>query len=152
MPWSGSCGYRFTVESLLAYAPLEPGVFGLYNEGGVFIGKTLTLRQSLINCVTEKSGRWQDEEPTGYTFEICSEAECEELRDQLILEYVPYIPPILPEVPKDTINQPDKETIWHSPTAHHLIWTRPGSGTLTERRPLSIRRQKNVRSQPIVHA
>jgi hypothetical protein len=104
MPWSDTYGYKFTLDSLSTYAPDEPGVFGLFNESGwVFIGKTVNLRHGLNTCLAQKSRFWHDNEPVGFTFEACAIAETDALRDQLTLEYTPYLPPVLPDVPKKTV-------------------------------------------------
>jgi hypothetical protein len=104
MPWSDTNGHRFTLESLSANAPDTPGVFGLFNERGwVFIGKSLNLRHGLNTCLAQAPRFWHENEPTGFIFEVCSGSECEELRDQLTLEYTPYLPPILSDVGSQAI-------------------------------------------------
>lgn len=105
MPWSESFGLKFTESSIHENVPNTPGVFGVYNaQGWVFIAKSKSLRNSLFNCFVQRSRFWPGNEPTGYTFESCSPTEAEELRDQLILEYSPYMPPVMPEVPTNTLS------------------------------------------------
>ncbi len=105
MPWSAKFGLRFAGSSIHTNVPPRPGVFGIYNATGwLFIAKSTDLRNSLHNCFVQRNYLWPDSGPSGFTFELCDPSECEERRDQLVLEYSPSGPRIAKH-PKATLAQ-----------------------------------------------
>ncbi len=90
MPWSSPHGHRFTSATILANAPRQPGVYGLYSaEGWVFIGKSKNLQQSLFQCLDKKRQYFWPDEPNAYAFELCAPDQCDDRQGELILEFYP---------------------------------------------------------------
>ena len=79
------CAARsFTLASIQKNAPASPGVYALSNAcEWLFVGESENIRAQLLKHFEERGTALQTKKPTGFTFEMCSLAECSERRRSL---------------------------------------------------------------------
>jgi len=73
MPWQNSNHrYFLNEESINSNAPVESGVYGLYNiMNWVYIGESANIREALIDHSRGRDSCLRNAVPTGFTFELC---------------------------------------------------------------------------------
>ena len=93
MPWrSNGDYYMFQEDSIDINAPIDSGVYGLYNlKRQIFIGETPNIRQALLHHYREAGVQFPLYRPTGFTFELCPAQSRSERARELITEYRPVL-------------------------------------------------------------
>ncbi len=93
MPWrSNGDYYMFQEDSIDINAPIDSGVYGLYNlKRQIFIGETPNIRQALVHHYREAGVQFPLYRPTGFTFELCPAQSRAERARELITEYRPVL-------------------------------------------------------------
>lgn len=87
----GRCN-SFTKESILAYAPPNSGVYGLFNfDCQIFIGESSNIREALLRHESETDFQSQHLRPTGFTFERCAAELRKTKADELIARFRPVL-------------------------------------------------------------
>jgi DedD protein len=82
----------FTRETILTGAPPASGVYGLFNfECQIFIGESANIQEALLRHESETEFHSRHLQPTGYTFELCTE----ELRKSKAAELMEKYRPVL---------------------------------------------------------
>ena len=73
MPWQNSNHrYFFNEEAINSNAPVDSGVYGLYNVmNWVYIGEAANIREALLDHSRGRDSRLRNAVPTGFTFELC---------------------------------------------------------------------------------
>ncbi len=90
MPFEYSLAHAFSPTSIRAHAPSAPGVYGISNaRQWVFVGATQNIRESLLRHVAELGTLLARNEPKGFVFELCGDADQISRCDRLIAEYAP---------------------------------------------------------------
>ena len=93
MPWlSNGDYYMFQEDSIDVNAPIDSGVYGLYNlKRQIIIGETPNIRQALLRHYREAGVQFSRYQPTGFTFERCAAESRAERARELITEYRPVL-------------------------------------------------------------
>lgn len=88
--WWYSDYYAFAEESILAFAPGESGVYGLYGSGQqIFIGESENIREALLRHFKNNDFESEHDRPTSFMFEICAnELRAQRMQD-LKVKYQP---------------------------------------------------------------
>ncbi len=90
MPFAECAGRSFTVISVQKNAPESSGVYGLSNaREWLFIGESDNIQAHLLEHLKDRNSVWKAQDPTGFTFEICSATERVARQAALIREFGP---------------------------------------------------------------
>jgi hypothetical protein len=93
MPWrSNGDYYMFQEDSIDINAPVDSGVYGLYNlKRQIFIGETANIHKALFHHSREAGVQFPLSRPTGFTFELCPAQSRAQRARELIAEYRPVL-------------------------------------------------------------
>jgi cell division septation protein DedD len=93
MPWrSNGDYYMFQEDSIDINAPVDSGVYGLYNlKRQIFIGETANIHKALLHHSREAGVQFPLSRPTGFTFELCPAQSRAQRARELIAEYRPVL-------------------------------------------------------------
>ena len=90
MPFAKFAARSFTVPSIQNNAPELPGVYGLSNaREWLFVGQGDNIRAQLLKHLVEAGTVLSAQNPTGFTFELCSPGERAGRHDILVRELRP---------------------------------------------------------------
>jgi hypothetical protein len=90
MPFRECAGRSFNIASIQNNAPASPGVYGLSNaREWLFVGQGNNIREHLLDHLKEVGTVLSAQNPTGFTFELCSAGERIGRRDALVRELTP---------------------------------------------------------------
>jgi cell division septation protein DedD len=83
---------EFTREAILARAPADSGVYGLFNfDCQIFIGESANVRDVLLRLERETDFGSQRLRPSGFTFELCPEESRKRRASELIARHRPVL-------------------------------------------------------------
>ena len=92
MPFARHSGYSFTAVSVWRNAPAGRGVYGLSNaQGWIYIHAVDDIRAALLDHLNERNPSRDFRSVTGFTFELCADADQLERCKSLIEELRPSI-------------------------------------------------------------
>jgi hypothetical protein len=90
MPFAECAARSFTAASIQKNAPDSSGVYGLSNaREWLFIGEGNNIRTHLLGHLKEIGTVLRTQNPTGFTFELCSPSERVGRQDVLVRELEP---------------------------------------------------------------
>jgi hypothetical protein len=90
MPFAQCATRSFTAISVQNNAPPSSGVYGLSNaREWLFIGEGNNIRAHLLEHLREMGTALRIQNPTGFTFELCSPGERIARQDRLVRELEP---------------------------------------------------------------
>lgn len=90
MPFAEYAARSFTVASIQKNAPESSGVYGLSNaREWLFVGQGNNIRAHLLEHLREVDTVLTAQNPTGFTFELCSPGERMGRQDALVRELEP---------------------------------------------------------------
>lgn len=90
MPFAQFATRSFTIISVQNNAPAASGVYGLSNaREWLFIGEGNNIRARLLEHLREIGTALNMQNPTGFTFELCSPEERIARQDKLVRELEP---------------------------------------------------------------
>ncbi len=72
---SGQTGYAWTESSIITNAPAASGVYAIYNTGWIYVGESGDLQRRLLQHFNGDNACITRSVPTGFSFELCNEAE-----------------------------------------------------------------------------
>ena len=94
--WRFSDYYTFDEQSIVAFAPQDSGVYGLYSfDRQIFIGESSNIRAALLHDFSRTDFGADRDRPTSFMFEICSD----ESRAQRAQEVIAKCQPVLQAEP-----------------------------------------------------
>lgn len=88
MAFNNPTAYQWTEASILASAPRSTGVYGIFNQRWIYVGRGDIQTRLLAHfrgdnpCITRNV-------PTGFTFDVCAEAVSTAREKALIVELNP---------------------------------------------------------------
>lgn len=86
--WWFSDYYTFDEQSIVAFAPQDSGVFGLYRfDQQIFIGESANIREALLHHCSKTDFDADRDRPTSFMFEICSDESRAQRAQELIAKY-----------------------------------------------------------------
>jgi hypothetical protein len=89
VPFQNVAPFSFSLASVENNAPGASGLYGLSNaREWIFVGETDNIKGSLLAHLRE-TGRLEDKQPTGFTFELCMASNRVSRQDVLIRELEP---------------------------------------------------------------
>lgn len=90
--WWFSDYYTFDEQSIVAFAPQDSGVYGLYSfDGQVFIGESSNIREALLHHCSKTDFDTDRDRPTSFMFEVCSDGSRAQRAQELIAKYQPVL-------------------------------------------------------------
>jgi hypothetical protein len=90
MPFAEFAARSFSVVSIQNNAPESSGVYGLCNaREWLFIGEGGNIRANLLEHLKEVGTVLRTQNPTGFSFELCSPGERIRRQDTLVRELEP---------------------------------------------------------------
>ncbi len=90
MPFENCVAHAFTVNSISAYAPAAPGVYGITNaREWIYIGVADDIRGVLLSYLRESGTPVMRRRPSGFVFEIRADWERTNRQNRLVMEYEP---------------------------------------------------------------
>ena len=90
--WRFSDYYTFDEQSILAFAPQDSGVYGLYGfDRQIFIGESANIREALLHHCNKTDFEADRYRPTSFMFEICSDESRAQRAQELIAKYQPVL-------------------------------------------------------------
>jgi cell division septation protein DedD len=88
--WWFSDYYTFDEQSIVAFAPQDSGVYGLYSfDGQVFIGESSNIREALLHHCSKTDFDTDRDRPISFMFEVCSDGSRAQRAQELIAKYQP---------------------------------------------------------------
>jgi len=88
--WCFSDYYAFDEQAILAFAPQDSGVYGLYSfDRQIFIGESANIRESLLHHYRNPDSKADSLRPTRFMFEICSGGSQAQRAQELVANYQP---------------------------------------------------------------
>jgi cell division septation protein DedD len=96
--WWFSDYYTFDEQSIVAFAPQDSGVYGLYSfDRQIFIGESSNIREALLHHCSKTDLDADRDRPISFIFEICSDESRAQRAQELIAKYQPVLqtePPV----------------------------------------------------------
>lgn len=90
--WCFGDYYTFDEQSILAFAPQDSGVYGLYGfDRQIFIGESANIREALLHHCRKTDFEAERYRPTSFMFEICSDESRAQRAQELIAKYQPVL-------------------------------------------------------------
>lgn len=90
MPFHKPYPRSFTPSSVRQHAPASSGVYALTNSAHwIYIGESDNIQESLLQHLRQSDPALQNQQPTGFVFEICDRAQRTGRQDCLVQEYGP---------------------------------------------------------------
>jgi hypothetical protein len=90
MPFNQFLPRPFNTGSVVAFAPVVSGLYGLSNSHEwVYIGEADNIRSALLAHLGDNHTSLMKHEPTGFVFEVCDLARRPSRQDRLVFEYGP---------------------------------------------------------------
>jgi hypothetical protein len=90
MPFENHGNRSFTMNSIYKNAPEESGVYGLSNSRHwIYIGESDNVRLQLMTHLRNADGFGIGQNPTGFTFELCSPEKRVARQSRLMTELEP---------------------------------------------------------------
>jgi len=87
MPFPQGSTFALSTNSVRAHAPNSSGVYGIFNGSQwIYIGESSDIQRRLLAHLEDTEPYLKRFSPTGFSFELQSEASREARRDALILE------------------------------------------------------------------
>jgi hypothetical protein len=92
MPFARHSGYSFTAASIRQNAPAWGGIYGLSNaQAWIYIHSVDDIRAALLDHLNERNPTPDFRSVTGFTFELCANAERSQRCSRLIEELHPVV-------------------------------------------------------------
>jgi cell division septation protein DedD len=90
--WWFSDYYTFDEQSIVAFAPPDSGVYGLYSfDRQVFIGESSNIREALLHHCSKTDFDTDRDRPISFMFEVCSDGSRAQRAQELIAKYQPVL-------------------------------------------------------------
>ncbi len=90
MPFAECAARSFTFASIQKNAPESSGVYGVCNaREWLFVGEGNNIRAHLLEHLKEAGTLLRTQNPTGFTFELCSAGERADRQNALVREFGP---------------------------------------------------------------
>jgi len=90
MPFARHSGFSFSTVSIRQNAPHCSGIYGLSNASEwILIAAANDIQSALLGHLRETNTAFSSRRATGFTFETCDPAFCNERRNALITELHP---------------------------------------------------------------
>ncbi len=90
MPWQGSERFDYDLESILIFAPMKSGVFGILARGKwVYIGGSSNICGQLLARLDDVSVSSAQQCPTHFVYELVAAASRRARQSQLVQEFQP---------------------------------------------------------------
>lgn len=90
MPFEQLVPRSFTPNAVRMYAPIASGAYGISSaREWIYIGVTDDIQGALLAHLKEPESPVMKREPSGFVFEVCTEARRPDRQDCLVLEYQP---------------------------------------------------------------
>ena len=81
--------FRFQRESILLNAPESSGVYGLYGAVWIHLGEADNIRTRLLEDLSSDDPCIRNYQPSGFAFEVVSQAERSRRLQELVIELQP---------------------------------------------------------------